>query len=309
MNLRYAELQNCQNSIKLHQSLTNNNNNFEVNPLNKYLPEELKEYQVEKLLGEGTYGKVFKIINPNNNKELALKIIKLENLSIDGFPQTALREISILKSLSQHPNIVKQLMFYQLLSAVGYCHRKRILHRDIKPQNILIDKNGQVKLADFGLAREFSLPLKQLTKEVETLWYRGPELLLGSKVYSFGLDSWSLGCVLYEIHTNNVLFCSESQIEQLFKIFQLLGTPQQFTWTNVENLPYFLNKFPQFFMNHEHIRKVFQGVDQQTQDLILKFIEIDPVKRINVFQALEHSYFNEIKQEDKEKYGLKFVYQ
>ena len=88
---------------------------------------------------------------------------------------------------------------YQIITAIKFCHCKRILHRDLKPQNLLIDKNGSIKLADFGLARAFGVPIRTLTHEVLTLWYRAPEILLGQKEYSTPVDIWSIGCIFFEL--------------------------------------------------------------------------------------------------------------
>ena len=88
---------------------------------------------------------------------------------------------------------------YQLLDGIAYCHKHRVLHRDLKPQNLLIDNQGRIKLADFGLARAFGLPVRMYTHEVVTLWYRAPEILLGTKSYSMGVDIWSLGCIFAEM--------------------------------------------------------------------------------------------------------------
>jgi serine/threonine protein kinase len=94
---------------------------------------------------------------------------------------------------------------YQIINAIKFCHCKRILHRDLKPQNLLIDKNGNIKLADFGLARAFGVPIRTLTHEVLTLWYRAPEILLGQKEYSTPVDIWSIGCIFFELaHRSNI---------------------------------------------------------------------------------------------------------
>merc|ERR1712002_1206674 len=95
---------------------------------------------------------------------------------------------------------------YQLLSGVAYCHAHRVLHRDLKPQNLLIDKEGNIKLADFGLARAFGIPMRAYTHEVITLWYRPPEILLGSMNYSTGIDIWSIGCIFAEMVRKRPLF-------------------------------------------------------------------------------------------------------
>lgn len=96
-----------------------------------------------------------------------------------------------------------QSYIFQLLNALHYCHTHRIVHRDLKPHNLLLNRDGHIKLADFGLARAFKLPIKALTHEVVTLWYRAPEILLGSKVYTMSVDVWSLGCIFAELVSVN----------------------------------------------------------------------------------------------------------
>lgn len=88
---------------------------------------------------------------------------------------------------------------YQMLDAISFCHLNRVLHRDLKPQNLLVDGAGRIKLADFGLARSFNIPMRVYTHEVVTLWYRAPEILLGTKLYATGVDLWSLGCIFAEM--------------------------------------------------------------------------------------------------------------
>ena len=204
--------------------------------------EDLDKYLRLEKLGEGTYGVVYKCKNKDSQELVAVKRIKLENED-EGIPSTAIREISILKQL-KHPNIVSLLdlihgekklhmifeyldydlkkyldhigaplqpqlvksYLYQMLDSVCYCHSKRILHRDLKPQNLLIDKNGHIKLADFGLARAFGIPIKTLTHEILTLWYRAPEILLGQKEYSTPVDIWSVGCIFYEMAHRSIFF-------------------------------------------------------------------------------------------------------
>jgi len=104
-------------------------------------------------------------------------------------------------------------MLYQLLRGVDYCHSKRIIHRDLKPQNLLVDPKGNIKICDFGLARAFTIPIKTLTHEVETLWYRAPEILLGKKEYSLGVDMWAIGCIFTELIQKRPLFMGDSEID------------------------------------------------------------------------------------------------
>ena len=175
---------------------------------------------------------------------MALKRIRLDS-EADGVPSTAIREISLLKELN-HTNIVKLLdiihtdnklflvfeflnqdlkkymelyvnknglpanlvksYLFQMLHGIAYCHTHRILHRDLKPQNLLLSTEGLIKLADFGLARAFGVPIRSFTHEVVTLWYRAPEILLGCKYYSTEVDIWSIGGIFSEMATHKVFF-------------------------------------------------------------------------------------------------------
>ena len=114
-----------------------------------------------------------------------------------------------------------------------FCHQRRVLHRDLKPQNLLIDKSGAIKLADFGLARAFGIPVRVYTHEVVTLWYRAPEILLGSNKYSCPVDIWSIGCIFAEMANKRPLFQGDSEIDQLFRIFRVLRTPNEEIWPGI----------------------------------------------------------------------------
>ncbi|VDK47146.1 unnamed protein product [Taenia asiatica] len=150
-----------------------------------------------------------------------------------------------------------QSFMYQMLQALRYCHVRRIIHRDLKPQNVLVDvKRSVVKLADFGLARSFGYPLRsfclpQYSRNlVVTLWYRSPEILLGEAVYCCGVDVWSMGCMFAEVATGDPLFCSDSEIDQLFHIFRIKGMPTEETWLGVTRLPHYNpTSFPSWHAN------------------------------------------------------------
>ena len=148
------------------------------------------------------------------------------------------------KVLEQRKLTDEQCIYYlrQILSGLVAIHSNRIIHRDLKTQNILINENHNVKIADFGLARSFTVPFPELTHEVVTLWYRAPEILLGQKTYTPAIDIWSVGCIYAEMLTGRPLFDGASEIGQLIKIFKLMGTPNDSNWPGVESLKDYMQK-------------------------------------------------------------------
>uniref|UniRef100_A0A0K0FKL1 cyclin-dependent kinase n=1 Tax=Strongyloides venezuelensis TaxID=75913 RepID=A0A0K0FKL1_STRVS len=289
----------------------------------------LSEFSNSEKIGEGTYGIVYKATWGAKNMDIALKKIFLDK-SEDGIPSTCLREVSILKEL-KHPNIVtlfdcvinenKLFMVFeyldndlkmvldkledqkmplpyikacalQLLNGLAYCHVRRIIHRDLKPQNILVADNGTMKLADFGLARSFTIPQKNYTHEVVTLWYRPPEIILGEEYYSCGVDVWSLGCILAECFRGVPLFQGNSEIDQLFKIFKLFGTPNNSIWPGVENLKDYQKEFPKW--KPKKISEEYPDIRDDFEDILTKMLSYKPQSRLLASSALNHSFFRDL---------------
>merc|ERR1712045_919979 len=264
---------------------------------------------------------------------VAMKKIRLESEE-EGVPSTAIREGSLLKEL-QHPNIVQlkdvimqenrlYLIFefltmdlekyldtipagdmvdknlvksytYQILQAMLFCHQRRVLHRDLKPQNLLIDKSEAIKLADFGLARAFGIPVRVYTHEVVTLWYRAPEILLGSNKYSCPVDIWSIGCIFAEMANKRPLFQGDSEIDQLFRIFRVLRTPNEELWPGVSSLPDYKDTFPAWnSYNLPQQLKKEAKMDENGMDLLAQMLVYDPAKRISAKAAITHPYFDDL---------------
>ncbi|KAK7604236.1 hypothetical protein V9T40_004509 [Parthenolecanium corni] len=275
------------------------------------------------VLGQGTYATVFKGKSRLTDNLVALKEIRLEHE--EGAPCTAIREVSLLKEL-RHANIVtlhdiihteksltlvfeyldkdlKQFMdesggslhlnnvklfLFQLLRGLAYCHRRRILHRDLKPQNLLINEKGELKLGDFGLARAKSVPTRTYSNEVVTLWYRPPDVLLGSTQYSTQIDMWSVGCIFYEMVNGRPLFPGSSVEDQLKLIFSVLGTPARDCWPHLE-IPY---SFPKYV--RESLSSKVPRLDRTAVDLLERFLCYDARKRISAVDAMHHPYFEDL---------------
>lgn len=284
-------------------------------------------FQKLEKVGEGTYGIVYKAREKSTGKYVALKKIRPESEN-EGIPATTIREILLLKNLKHStiinlmevihsedkmylvfeyvdtdlkqlidinsrknekfdPEIVKKIAF-QLCTAVSFCHTKNVFHRDLKPQNILVDSDFNVKLGDFGLGRAASIPLRHYTTQIVTLWYRPPELLLGYEYYDSSVDVWSLACIIAEMDMMMPLFMGDSEIDQLYKIYNILGTPTNEHWGGIESLPNYNKEMTKFK------KKSFDTLisDKPLSLLIEKMLLYDPLKRITAQETLEEAYFN-----------------
>lgn len=287
-------------------------------------------YKIDKV-GSGTYGDVYRARDQLTGEIVALKKIRLE-IQDEGVPATAIREISLLKELAHpnivsllnvihqnerlylvfefldldladymkglnrnnkklKPQLLKSYM-YQLVKGIAHCHMHRVLHRDLKPQNLLLDKQGTLKLADFGLARAFGVPLRTYTHEVVTLWYRAPEILLGAKQYATPVDIWSIACIFVEMATGRPLFPGDSEIDELFRIFRVLGTPNDDIWPGVSALKDHKTSFPKWAP--KPLEEILDCICDDGMDLLKKMLVYEPSKRISAREALKHPYFKGI---------------
>lgn len=194
------------------------------------------------------------------------------------------------------PSETKTLML-QITSAVSYLHSNWILHRDLKTSNILLNNRGEVKLADFGMARHTSDPPPKLTQLVVTLWYRAPELLLGASEYGFDVDVWSLGCIFAELLTRHPVFPGKNETDQLSKIFTLLGTPNNESWPNFRGLPNakvlhpILSKSPSIASSLNASK--FPYLSSSGLRLLSSLLSLNPADRPSADEALQHRYFQE----------------
>ncbi|KYN16431.1 PREDICTED: cyclin-dependent kinase 4-like [Trachymyrmex cornetzi] len=188
--------------------------------------------------------------------------------------------------LSIPPYLVRQ-MLKEILCGVEFLHSHRIIHRDLKPQNLLVTREGRIKIADFGLAKTYGFEMR-LTSVVVTQWYRAPEVLLGCS-YATPVDVWSVGCILAELCKLEPLFPGTSEGDQLDRIFQVLGTPSQEEWP--ENVSLNWNAFPH--RRPRPLSLIVPDLNEDGLDLIKNMLMFDPHSRITAAKAVRHRYFSD----------------
>ena len=177
---------------------------------------------------------------------------------------------------------------WMLLNALDACHKQWILHRDVKPNNLLVSQDGRIKLADFGLARDWGNTRVPMTSDVVTRWYQAPELLFGAKNYTSAIDMWSVGCLFAELMLRVPYLPGDSTVGQLSTIFRALGTPSEQDWPNMTSLPDYV-KLPWY--PKSSLKGQFRAASDDAIDLLSRLLIFDPSRRISADEALRHPYF------------------
>lgn len=225
------------------------------------------------------------------------------NMVIEYFPNGNMEELIKDKTVSYGAADIKAWMG-MLCRAIYYCHSHFVLHRDIKPNNLLIAEDGEVKLADFGLARSFADPMHQMTSVVITLWYRPPELLFGAKHYGGAVDVWSMGMVFAELLIRRpyaaadlsdpeALATNVGELAQLQKISEAVGTPTEKVWPGVSQLPHFVEASPVTPVREKTFyMQMFPAAGSAGVDLLMDMLKLDPRKRVTARGALEHEWWH-----------------
>ncbi|XP_050223476.1 probable serine/threonine-protein kinase At1g54610 [Mercurialis annua] len=293
-----------------------------------WTPRRANTFEKLEKIGQGTYSNVYKARDLITGKIVALKKVRFDNLEPESVKFMA-REILVLRRLD-HPNVLKleglvtsrmscslylvfeymdhdlsglaarqgvkfseaQVKCYmkQLLAGIEHCHRQGVLHRDIKGSNLLIDNEGVLKIADFGLATFFDPDRKvPMTSRVVTLWYRPPELLLGATYYSVGVDLWSAGCILAELLAGKPIMPGRTEVEQLHKIFKLCGSPSEEYWkkSKLPNATLFKPQQPY----KRCLSETFKDFPPSSLPLMESLLSIDPDNRGTATSALNREFF------------------
>ncbi|CAH1990347.1 unnamed protein product [Acanthoscelides obtectus] len=289
---------------------------------------KLRRYEKIEFLGEGQFATVYKARDVETDTFVAVKKIKIgtRQEADDGINRTALREIKLLQEL-HHKNLIGLLDVFghmsnvslvfdfmdtdleviikdntiilttgnikayilQTLQGLEYLHLNWILHRDLKPNNLLVNAAGVLKIGDFGLAKLYGSPNRINTHQVVTRWYRAPELLYGAKQYGTCIDMWAVGCILAELLLRVPLFPGESDLDQLTKIFSVFGNPTEETWPGVKQLSDYIEFKP---LPCIPLKNIFTAAGNDLLDLIESMLVLNPIKRREASECLQLPFFS-----------------
>ncbi|KAK9144807.1 hypothetical protein Sjap_004710 [Stephania japonica] len=291
----------------------------------------IHDYEPLEVLGEGSYGCVWKAVNKHSGDIVAIKKLK-DKFNCSSWKECMnLREVKALRGVGDHPNIVKlkelivednilylvmecmdmtltQFMkkrvkkyadsdevrgvAIQLFQALAQMHQKGYFHRDLKPDNILV-YDDVVKVADLGMAREVSTNGDEMyTKYVTTLWYRAPEVLLETPTYSPAVDMWAMGAIIAELFTSMPLFRGSSPMDQIWKICSVIGSPTEETWEDGLYHAQELNyEFPKKYDGVDKLAELVPNAEEDDISLIRWLCSWDDLKRPTAMEALRHPFF------------------
>ncbi|KAK9811920.1 hypothetical protein WJX72_012409 [[Myrmecia] bisecta] len=286
-------------------------------------------YEVLGQIGEGAFGEVVQAIHKQTGQEVALKRVFVRQPE-RGLPDNVVREMHALQVIS-HPNVIRLLEVYpqgstlvlvtefcpldlsallhwakapisegiikavlqQLMRGLATCHEAGIMHRDVKPSNILLSRDGLVKLADFGMARPVDRKAQaRYTHTVATRWYRAPELLYGARAYTTAVDMWAAGCVFAEMLGGGPLLPGETDIDQLGRVIHLFGSVDEAAWPEARALPDY-NKICFAPCQPQPLRDVLAHASDTALQLLGQMLHITPGDRLTAAAILEHAYFVE----------------
>ncbi|CAG9763368.1 unnamed protein product [Ceutorhynchus assimilis] len=285
-------------------------------------------YEKIEFLGEGQFATVYKAKDIETDNIVAVKKIKLgtREEAQDGINRTALREIKLLQELD-HENLIGLLDVFghmsnvslvfdfmdtdleviikdntiilttaniksytlQTLRGLEYLHLNWILHRDLKPNNLLVDSKGVLKIGDFGLAKMYGSPNRINTHQVVTRWYRAPELLFGAKQYGTCIDIWAVGCILAELLLRLPLFPGESDLDQLTKIFGVFGNPTEENWPGIKTLSDYIEFKPFPIIP---LKSIFTAAGDDLLEVIESMLTLNPVARKSCSECLKMPFFS-----------------
>ncbi len=290
----------------------------------------IDNYSKSKKLGEGTYAVVYLGTQLSTNREVAIKEIKTEGFK-DGLDMSAIREVKYLQEM-KHPNIIELIDVFSdskqnlnlvlevlpgdlekvlrdksiviggidvkrwllmILRGVYHCHKNGILHRDLKPNNLLMDPMGNLKIADFGLARNLNQSYEKLTSNVVTRWYRAPELLFGARYYTGAVDVWAVGTIFAEMMLRTPYLPGSDDANQLVITIQALGTPTEDIWPGVSHLPLYNNLTVYPAPTRGELRRRFAAASDAALELLEGMMIMNPGKRWTCEEALLSRYFLE----------------
>jgi serine/threonine protein kinase len=289
--------------------------------------ERSSRYNVIKRLGSGAFGEVKLGVDIMTGRKIAMKTIRSRGEG-NGISRAVFREIQTLVQLRDHQNIVTLIDYYaqesslclifeylcsdlavvidqtdgflpiatiksyakMIISGLQHCHSLRIIHRDIKPSNILISSNGVAKLGDFGLARLLPMEKRTLSFQVATRIYRAPELLFAARYYDFGVDIWAAGAVIAELFTRFPLFNGANDIDQIFRVFQVMGTPNESIWPGVQELPDF-SKVHYPDMLPLDLQTLITTARSDDLDFLRQMLQLDPKRRRPAAELVDSDYF------------------